>query len=94
MWFFPGFSGFRPSLMNDRLDIREIFLKGRKAQIKQKLDFEKKKKKKKKKKNAFDSLEWNFIENTLHFFGLWESLYVGLILSIMTLQVIFHIMVT
>ena len=26
--FFPGSSGFRPSLMNDRLDITEIFLKG------------------------------------------------------------------
>ena len=25
---FPGFSGFRPPLMNDRLDISEIFLKG------------------------------------------------------------------
>ena len=25
---FPGFSGFRPLLMNDRLDISEIFLKG------------------------------------------------------------------
>ena len=24
---FPGFSGFRQTLMNDRLDIREIFLK-------------------------------------------------------------------
>ena len=27
-FFFPGFSGFRPPLMNDRLDIREIFSKG------------------------------------------------------------------
>ena len=27
-WFFSGFSGFRPPLMNDRLDISEIFLKG------------------------------------------------------------------
>ena len=27
-WFFPGFSGFRPPLMNDRLDISEIFTKG------------------------------------------------------------------
>ena len=26
--FFPGFSGFRPPLMNDQLDISEIFLKG------------------------------------------------------------------
>ena len=26
--FFPGSSGFRPSLMNDWLDITEIFLKG------------------------------------------------------------------
>ena len=26
--FFPGFSGFRPPLMKDRLDISEIFLKG------------------------------------------------------------------
>ena len=26
--FFPRFSGFRPPLMNDRLDISEIFLKG------------------------------------------------------------------
>ena len=26
--FFPGFSGFRPPLMNDRIDISEIFLKG------------------------------------------------------------------
>ena len=25
---FPGFSGFRPPLMKDRLDISEIFLKG------------------------------------------------------------------
>ena len=25
---FPRFSGFRPPLMNDRLDISEIFLKG------------------------------------------------------------------
>ena len=25
---FPGFSSFRPPLMNDRLDISEIFLKG------------------------------------------------------------------
>ena len=25
--FFPGFSGFRPPLMNDRLNISEIFLK-------------------------------------------------------------------
>ena len=24
----PGFSGFRPPLMNDQLDINEIFLKG------------------------------------------------------------------
>ena len=29
--FFPGFSGFRPSLMNDRLDKCEIFLKGERA---------------------------------------------------------------
>ena len=27
-WFFSGFFGFRPPLMNDRLDISEIFLKG------------------------------------------------------------------
>ena len=27
-WFFPGFSGFHPPLMNDRLYISEIFLKG------------------------------------------------------------------
>ena len=27
-WFFPGYSGFRPALMNNRLDISEIFLKG------------------------------------------------------------------
>ena len=26
--FFPGFSGFRPPLMNYQLDISEIFLKG------------------------------------------------------------------
>ena len=26
--FFLGFSGFRPPLMNDRLDISELFLKG------------------------------------------------------------------
>ena len=26
--FFPVFSGFRPPLMNERLDISEIFLKG------------------------------------------------------------------
>ena len=25
---FPGFSGFHPPLMNDQLDINEIFLKG------------------------------------------------------------------
>ena len=28
-WFFPGFFGFRPPLLNDQLDISEIFLKGR-----------------------------------------------------------------
>ena len=44
-WFFPGFSGFRPPLMNDRLDISEIFLKGPKNP-------NQKKKKKKKKKNG------------------------------------------
>ena len=33
---FPGFSGFRPPLMNDRLGISEIFLKGHKTQIKKK----------------------------------------------------------
>ena len=27
-WFFSGFSGFRPPLMNDRLAICEVFLKG------------------------------------------------------------------
>ena len=27
-WFLPGFSGFPPSLRNNRLDISEIFLKG------------------------------------------------------------------
>ena len=27
-WFLPGFSGFHPPLMNDRLDIGEISLKG------------------------------------------------------------------
>ena len=27
-WFSPGFSGFRPSLMKDWLNISEIFLKG------------------------------------------------------------------
>ena len=32
--FFPGFSGFRPSLMNDRLDISEIFLKAVKPKSK------------------------------------------------------------
>ena len=26
--YLPGFSSFRPPLMNDRLDISEIFLKG------------------------------------------------------------------
>ena len=27
-WFFPGFSGFRPPLLKDLLNISEIFLKG------------------------------------------------------------------
>ena len=44
--FLPGFSGFRPPLMNDRLDINEIVLKGPKNP-------NQKKKKKKKKKMAF-----------------------------------------
>ena len=26
-WFFPGFSDFRPPLMNDQFDISEIYLK-------------------------------------------------------------------
>ena len=46
--FYPGFSGFRPPLMNDRLDINEIVLKGPKNP-----NQKKKKKKKKKKKMAF-----------------------------------------
>ena len=43
--FYPGFSGFRPPLMNDRHDISEIVLKGPKNP-------NQKKKKKKKKKLA------------------------------------------
>ena len=39
--FYPGFSGFRPPLMKDRLDINEIVLKG------PKIPNQKKKKKKK-----------------------------------------------
>ena len=42
--FYPGFSGFRPPLMKDRLDINEIVLKGPKTPNQ---------KKKKKKKMAF-----------------------------------------
>ena len=48
--FFPGFSGFHLPLMNDRLNMSEIFLKG---VLKPKL---KKKKKKKKKKNFFSPI--------------------------------------
>ena len=47
--FYPGFSGFRPPLMNDRLDISEIVLKGPKNPNQEK---KKKKKEKKKKKMA------------------------------------------
>ena len=54
--FYPGFSGFRPPLMNDRLDINEIVLKGPKNP-------NQKKKKKKKKKNGVyltDAYMWHF----------------------------------
>ena len=32
-WFFSGYSSFHPLLINDRLDISAIFLKGHKTQI-------------------------------------------------------------
>ena len=57
--FSPGFSGFHPPLMNDRLDISEIFLKGRKTQIKKK-----KKKKKKKKGVCVSHVEFNTCANS------------------------------
>ena len=46
-WFFPGFSSFRPHLMNGRLDINEIFLKGPLNPNKNKREKKKTKKKKK-----------------------------------------------
>ena len=33
-WFFPEFSSFRPPLMDDRLNMGEIFLKGQKKKEK------------------------------------------------------------
>ena len=55
--FYPGFSGFRPPLMNDRLYISEKVLKGPKNPN------QKKKKKKKKKKDGVcltDAYMWHF----------------------------------
>ena len=44
--FYPGFPGFRPPLMNDRLDISEIALKGPKNPNK--------------KKNLTDAYMWHY----------------------------------